>query len=164
MAWPAVETSRTIDLKIVPAASPAPGLARLPGDWEVRDALYLGGAWTDRVIVGPNGVFTVAYDPSPGSTAVTELGLYRDGRRVTTQVKAALATAFVVRRALGDLLHEVFPYPVLAIGGDLIPGWIGRLKVTSGGQLAEAVWEHPGRPLGRSQREKILAAIDAQRR
>ena len=163
MAWPAVETTRTIDLMIVPAASPAPGLADLPGDWEIRDALYLGGAWTDRVIVGPNGVFTVSYDPSPGCTAVTDLGLYRGGRRLTTQVKAALATAFVVRRALGDLLHEVFPYPVLAVGGDVIPGWIGRLKVTGGGELAEAVWKHPGRPLLRSQRETILSAIDARR-
>ena len=79
------------------------------------------------------------------------------GRRVTTQVKQAQQAAFELRRLLGAAGIEVFPYPVLVTRG--ADGILGRLRVVPPGCLASAVWRHPGRPLLRSERARVLAAV-----
>lgn len=129
----------------------------LPDDWTVVGPVLVAGCTLDRVVVGPNGVFAVSLDPDPRPAALAADGLFRAGRRVTTQVKQAQAAAFELRRVLGAAGIQVFPYPVLVTRG--ADGMLGRLRVVSPGCLASAVWRHPGRPLLRSERARVLAAI-----
>jgi len=129
----------------------------LPDDWTVVGPVLVAGCTLDRVVVGPNGVFAVSLDPDPRPAALAADGLFRGGRRVTTQVKQAQAAAFELRRVLGAAGIEVFPYPVLVTRG--ADGMLGRLRVVSPGCLASAVWRHPGRPLLRSERARVLAAV-----
>jgi hypothetical protein len=129
----------------------------LPEDWTVVGPVLVAGRTLDRVVVGPNGVFAVSLDPDPRSATLGADGLFRGGRRVTTQVKQAQEAAFELRRVLGAAGIEVFPYPVLVTRG--ADGMLGRLRVVSPGCLASAVWRHPGRPLLRSERARVLAAV-----
>lgn len=146
-----------------PSPSPLPGperpLGALPADWMVLRGPEIAGIAVDRVVVGPNGVFTVVVDPDPRPAVVTDHGLYRAGSRVTSSVKRALAAAFALRRLLGEDIPEVFPYPLLAVNGDVEMGFVGRLRVLPAEMVAEAVWTHPGRPLLRSQRRAVIRAL-----
>ena len=132
-------------------------LGTLPADWTVLGEVAAVAA--DRVIVGPNGVFTVVVDTDPRPAVITGDGLYRSGERVTTTVKRALGAAFSLRRRLGDALPNVFPYPLLAVHGDTSMGFVGRLRVLPADMVAEAVWTHPGRPLLRSERRIVIDAL-----
>ncbi len=129
----------------------------LPEDWAMVGPVLVAGRTLDRVVVGPNGVFAVSLDPDPRPATLAPDGLYRGGRRVTGQVKQALAAAFGLRRVLAAAGIMVFPYPVLVARG--ADGMLGRLRVVSPGCLASAVWRHPGRPLLRSERARVLAAV-----
>lgn len=129
----------------------------LPEDWTMIGPVLVAGHTLDRVVVGPNGVFAVSLDPDPRPASLASDGLFRGGRRVTTQVKQAQAAAFELRRVLGGAGIAVFPYPVLVTRG--ADGMLGRLRVVSPGCLASAVWRHPGRPLLRSERARVLAAV-----
>jgi hypothetical protein len=152
-ALPGVETTAAPYLALVePARSD-----HLPEDWTMVGPVLVAGRTLDRVVVGPNGVFAVSLDPDPRPATLAAEGLFRGGRRVTTQVKQAQETAFELRRVLSDAGIEVFPYPVLVTRG--ADGMLGRLRVVSPGCLASAVWRHPGRPLLRSERARVLAAV-----
>ena len=129
----------------------------LPDDWTVVGPVLVADHTLDRVVVGPNGVFAVSLDPDPRPATLTTDGLFRGGRRVTSQVKQAQQAAFELRRVLGAAGIEVFPYPVLVTRG--ADGMLGRLRVVPPGCLAAAVWRHPGRPLLRSERARVLAAV-----
>jgi hypothetical protein len=129
----------------------------LPEDWTMVGPILVAGRTLDRVVVGPNGVFAVSLDPDPRPATLEPDGLFRGGRRVTTQVKQALAAAFDLRRVLATAGIDVFPYPVLVTRG--ADGMLGRLRVVPPGCLASAVWCHPGRPLLRSERGLVLAAV-----
>ncbi len=129
----------------------------LPEDWTTIGPVLVAGGTLDRVVVGPNGVFAVSLDPDPRPATLTTDGLFRGGRRVTGQVKQAQAAAFDLRRVLADAGIDVFPYPVLVTRG--ADGMLGRLRVVPPGCLASAVWRHPGRPLLRSTRARVLAAV-----
>ena len=147
-------------------APPAPHLTlvvtperhdHLPEDWTMVGPLLIAGRTLDRVAVGPNGVFAVSLDPDPRPATLGADGLFRGGRRVTTLVKQALAAAFDLRGTLATAGIDVFPYPVLVTRGP--DGMLGRLRVVPPGCLASAVWSHPGRPLLRSERARVLAAV-----
>ena len=129
----------------------------LPEDWTMVGPVLVAGGTLDRVVVGPNGVFAVSLDPDPRPATLAAEGLFRGGRRVTAQVKQALAAAFDLRRVLAAAGSDVFPYPVLVTRG--ADGLLGRLRVVPPGCLASAVWRHPGRPLLRSERARVLAAV-----
>lgn len=131
----------------------------LPADWTVLTGADTAGIAADRVVVGPNGVFTVVVDPDHRPAVITSDGLRRDGVRVTTAVKDALAAAFAMRRLLSDDLPDVFPYPVLALRGEVAMGFVGRLRVAPIEAVPEAVWSHCGRPLRRSERAVVLDAL-----
>jgi hypothetical protein len=132
-------------------------LGRLPADWTILDDIADVAA--DRVIVGPNGVFTVVIDPDPRPAFLADDGLYRAGARVTTPVKRALSAAFALRQRLERYPADVFPYPLLALDAEAPIGFVGRLRVVPASMLAEAVWTHPGRPLLRSQRRAVIEAL-----
>jgi hypothetical protein len=129
----------------------------LPDDWSVVGPVLIAGRTLDRVVVGPNGVFAVSLDPDPRVATLAPDGLVRGGQRATHQVKQALDAAFELRRVLARAGIDVFPYPVLVARS--AEGMLGRLQVVPPGRLASAVWRHPGRPLLRSQRARVLAAI-----
>ena len=129
----------------------------LPDVWVMAGPVLIAGRTIDRVVVGPNGVFAVTLDPDPRPATLAEDGLFRGGQRVTHQVKQAKAAAFDLRRVLGTAGIEVFPYPVLVARG--ADGMLGRLRVVPPGCLASAVWCHPGYPLRRSERARVLAAV-----
>ena len=129
----------------------------LPEDWTTVGPVLVAGRTLDRVVIGPNGVFAVSLDPDPRPATLSTDGLFRGGTRVTGQVKQALAAAFDLRRVLGEAGIDVFPYPVLVTRG--ADGLLGRLRVVAPGCLASAVWRHPGRPLRRSERARVLAAV-----
>ena len=129
----------------------------LPDDWAMVGPVLIAGRTLDRVVAGPNGVFAVSLDPDPRPAALAPDGLFRGGRRVTHQVKQALAASFELRRVLAAAGIDVFPYPVLVARG--ADGLLGRLRVVPPGCLASAVWSHPGRPLRRSERARVLAAV-----
>lgn len=149
-------------LAVAGEARPGPQrpLGTLPADWTVLRGGDIGGIPADRVILGPNGVFTVVIDPDPRPAQITPEGLYRAGSRVTTSVKRALGAAFALRRRLGGELPDVFPYPLLALHGDTEMGFVGRLRVLPAARVAEAVWTHPGRPLQRSARLAVTRALE----
>ena len=157
MAHLAVVPQTRPDLEALPG--PQRPLGRLPSDWVVCDRTEIAGVAVDRVVVGPNGVFTVVVDPDPRPAAVTDDGLMRAGGRVTTPVKRALAAAFGLRGMLAPLLPHVFPYPLLAVNGHAGMGFVGRLRVVTAPELAEAVWSHCGRPLLRSERRAVLDVV-----
>jgi hypothetical protein len=136
---------------------PRPNFGALPADWTVLGEVPAVAA--DRVVVGPNGVFTVVIDADPRPTVIGGDGLYRDGSRVTTSVKRALGAAFALRGRLGDGLPNVFPYPLLALYADVPMGFVGRLRVLPVDMAAEAVWTHLGRPLLRSERLAVIEAL-----
>lgn len=144
-------------LTVAPRFDAEPPLGALPADWTVLDEIP--GVVADRVIVGPNGVFTVVIDPDPRPALLADDGLYRAGTRVTTPVKRALSAAFALRRRLAPTPADVFPYPLLALNAASPFGFVGRLRVVPADMLAEAVWTHPGRPLLRSQRRAIIGAL-----
>lgn len=129
----------------------------LPDDWTTVGPVLVAGRTLDRVVIGPNGVFAVSLDPDPRPATLSPDGLFRSGKRVTGQVKQAQQAAFELRRVLGAAGIGVFPYPVLVSRG--ADGMLGRLRVVSPGCLASAVWCHPGRPLLRSERARVLAAV-----
>src|SRR5512137_1432509 len=83
----------------------------LPDDWTMVGPVLIAGRTVDRVAIGPNGVYAVSLDPDPRPASLAEEGLFRGGRRVTVQVKQALAAAFALRRVLAEAGIEVFPYP-----------------------------------------------------
>ncbi|MBN2114684.1 MAG: hypothetical protein JW785_11235 [Acidimicrobiia bacterium] len=130
---------------------------RLTEDWVIVGPVLVAGRTLDRVVVGPNGVFAVSLDADPRPALLAEDGLYRGSMRTTHQVKQALAAAFDLRRVLAEAGIDVFPYPVLVARG--ADGMLGRLRVVPPGCLASAVWSHPGRPLRRSERARVLAAV-----
>jgi hypothetical protein len=154
LAPPAPEAEAPPLLALVEAPA---GRDRLPEDWTILGPVLIAGRSLDRVVVGPNGVFAVSLDPDPRPATAAPDGLFRGGARVTGQVKQALAAAFELRRVLARAGIDVFPYPVLVSRG--ADGLIGRLRVVPPGCLASAVWCHPGRPLRRSQRARVLAAV-----
>lgn len=138
-----------------PAAPTVPaGLDRLPGDWTIADGVDLGPeAAVDHVVVGPNGVFTIAIDRGPGPVRPGQDGLYRGDLRVTGPVKHALTGAHRLRQRLG---LAALAYPILVASLDLPAHRLERLGVVPGDRLAEHIWSHPGFPLRRSQRHEIL--------
>jgi hypothetical protein len=150
----------TIDAPAEPRLTLVPAPIRqdhLPEDWTMVGPVLVAGRTLDRVVVGPNGVFAVSLDPDPRPAILAAEGLFRSGKRVTAQVKQALAAAFDLRRVLTVAGINVFPYPVLVTRG--ADGMLGRLRVIPPGCLASAVWRHPGRPLLRSERARVLAAV-----
>jgi hypothetical protein len=153
-ALPALGTPGSPHLTLIPVPVRRD---HLPEDWTVVGPVLVAGRTLDRVVVGPNGVFAVSLDPDPRPAILAADGLFRSGKRVTAQVKQALAAAFGLRRALAAAGMDVFPYPVLVIRG--ADGMLGRLRVVPPGCLASAVWRHPGRPLLRSERARVLAAV-----
>ena len=153
-ALPDLYTLETPVLALVATAVPSD---HLPDDWTTVGPVLVAGRTLDRVVVGPNGVFAVSLDPDPRPATLSPDGLFRGGKRVTGPVKQALAGAFELRRVLGEAGIDVFPYPVLVTRG--AEGLLGRLRVLPPGCLASAVWRHPGRPLRRSERARLLAAV-----
>jgi len=129
----------------------------LPDEWVMAGPVLIAGRTLDRVVVGPNGVFAVTLDPDPRPATLTGDALLRGGRRVITPVKVAQAAAFDLRRVLAAAGIDVFPYPVLVTRG--ADGLLGRVRVVPPGCLAAEVWRHPGYPLRRSQRARVLAAV-----
>jgi hypothetical protein len=129
------------------------GLHRLPSEWQTVDRVVLDDAIIDHVVVGPNGVFAIAIDPDSRPAEVRSDGIYRDDARVTTAVKSALKAAFDLRQRVDDRL---FAYPMLVTSIDATEVHLDRLGVIPGGQIAEAIWCHPGRPMIRSQRVEAL--------
>jgi hypothetical protein len=129
----------------------------LPDDWAMVGPVLIAGRTLDRVVVGPNGVFAVTLDPDPRPATLGDDALHRGGQRVTHQVKQALAAAFALRGVLAAAGIATFPYPVLVSRG--ADGLLGRLRVVPPGCLASAVWRHPGYPLRRSERARVLAAV-----
>ena len=149
-----------LDLPVAPYLTLVESSARrdhLPEDWTMVGPVLVAGRTLDRVVVGPNGVFAVSLDPDPRPASLATDGLSRAGKKVTHQVKQALAAAFDLRRVLGVAGIDVFPYPVLVARG--ADGMLGRLRVVPPGCLASAVWCHPGRPLLRSERARVLTAV-----
>lgn len=133
------------------------GLDHLPSEWSVVDDVMLpSGARLDHVVVGPNGVFTVAVDPEATPAEVADDGIYRNGLRVTLPVKRALAAAHEIR---GSLSLATIAYPILVAELRAPRHHLDRLGVVPGDRIAEHIWSHPGFPLRRSQRAEILWAL-----
>ena len=143
-----------------PATTHAPsadvaGLARLPSEWQTIDHIVLDDVIIDYVIVGPNGVFAISVDPDPAPATVEGDGLYRNGIRVTTTVKSAIMAAHELRRRVGE---QLFAYPLLVTAVASVDQ-LGRLGVTPGHRIPEAIWSHVGSPLTRTQRMEITWAL-----
>jgi len=158
-----------------PAVSPAPQphrpvpvvdatpevLSDLPAEWERIAPVTAGPGCIDTVLIGPNGVFAVHIDPDTRPAAARPgRGVLRAGERVPQQVKRALHHTRALRDLLAAVPGDLLPYPILVTP---VPGaWrerLGRLLVVRPGRLAEAVWSHPSRPLTRSQRAAVTAAL-----
>lgn len=141
-------------------ASPEPaaraGLETLPREWTVLDQVKVDGFVIDHVVVGPNGIFTVAIDPDPRPAVPGDDGIYRTGGRVTTVVKEALMAAHRLRRQADGTL---FAYPILVTTIAAGPEQLDRLGVVRGERIAEYIWSHPGLPLRRSQRQEVLSGL-----
>jgi hypothetical protein len=140
-----------------PLALQLPQLADPPPDWSVLNNVIVQGKVIPFVVVGPNGVFTIEVDPDPTLSVLRHDGLWRHGQRVKEPVKRALRSAFDLRSVLARVGIDVFPYPMLVAAG--ADGRLGRLQVLPPERLAEAIWDHPGLPLPRSQRQYIATAI-----
>jgi hypothetical protein len=138
------------------AADDPAGLRRLPSEWQAVDRVVLEDVVIDHVIVGPNGVFAVAIDPDPRPVSLGPDGLYREGHRLTTTVKSALAAAFSLRGRVGSRL---FAYPLLVTPLDGSAANLDRLGVIPPGGIPEAIWSHPGQPLTRTQRLETLWSL-----
>jgi len=138
-------------------ATPGPahraGLDTLPREWTVVDDIPIAGAMIDHVVVGPNGVFTIAVDLNPEPAIPGDDGLYRAGGRVTTPVKNALMAAHRLR---AETHGRLFAYPILVTAIAADAEQLDRLGVVRGDRIAEYIWSHPGLPLRRSQRHEIL--------
>jgi hypothetical protein len=121
----------------------------------------VGGLTIDRVLVGPNGVFAVHVDPDPRPVVVRAgYGIVRSGTRVPDGVKRAMFGAAALRAHLAGIGGDLFPYPVLVTAAPGEAGRrLGRLLVVRPERLAEAIWEHPARPLRRSVRVEVLEAL-----
>ncbi len=137
-------------------ADDAAGLSLLPTEWQTIDGLVLDDTVIDQTVVGPNGVFTVTFDPDPVPATIEWDGLFRDGARVTTTVKSALMAAHALRRRIGARL---FAYPLLVTTIQETDEHLGRLGVIPTGRVAEAIWCHAGSPLTRTQRMDITLAL-----
>lgn len=149
-AWPAEDIRDT---------GPGPAATTLPHDWAVLEQVPVGGGVIDRVIVGPNGVFAVHFDPDLRPAAVREHGVIRNGVRVKEPVKTALRNAFALRALLAPDHPLVHPYPVLVTETPGNGARLGRLLVVRPGRLAEGVWQHLSRPMTRSERARIVALL-----
>ena len=125
----------------------------LPEEWQAVDDVAAGEAHVDRVIVGPNGVFTIDIDLDRRPAEPGPDGVYRDGQRVTASVKHALLAAHGVRRALSlpSIAYPLLVMPIAAPGHQL-----DRLGIIPGDALAQYIWSHHGSPLRRSQRMELL--------
>ena len=134
-------------------AGDSAGLHRLPAEWETIDRVVLNDVEIDHVVVGPNGVFTISIDSDPLPADLRDDGIYRNEVRVTTIVKSAAKSAHDLRRKVGDRL---FAYPMLVTSITGSTSRLDRLGVVPGGRIAEAIWNHPGRPLTRSQRTETI--------
>lgn len=142
------------------AEATVPLLDTLPAEWEQLHDVRVGHQVVDHVVIGPNGLFTIDIDADPEVAVAKDDGIYRMGSRVTTPVKAALLGAFRLRARLGE---DVFPYPILVTPLEASHHMLGRLGVVPGERIAELIWAHPGRPLRRSERVKILSTLRALR-
>ena len=91
--------------------------------------------------------------------AVRPQGVIRNGLRVKDPVKTALTNTFALRALLVEDHPVVHPYPVLVTETPGEGTRLGRLLVVRPGRLAEAVWAHVSRPLGRSERARIVAIL-----
>jgi hypothetical protein len=138
------------------AAADNAGLHRLPAEWETIDRVVLDDFEIDHVVVGPNGVFTISIDADPLPADLRDDGIYRNELRVTTIVKSAVKAAHDLRRRVG---YQLFAYPMLATTISSPASRLDRLGVVPGEQIAEAIWNHPGRPLTRSQRTETSWAL-----
>ncbi len=137
-------------------ADDAAGLSLLPTEWQTIHRVVLDDSVIDQTVVGPNGVFTVTFDPNPVPATIEWDGLFRDGVRVTTTVKSALMAAHALRRRIGARL---FAYPLLVTAIHETDEHLGRLGVIPTGRVAEAIWGHAGSPLTRTQRMDITRAL-----
>lgn len=136
-----------------------PKTTELPEEWISLDHVAVPGGVVDRVLVGPNGVFTVHFDPDLRPAAIRPQGVIRNGLRVKEPVKTALRNTFALRALLADDHPRIHPYPVLVTEGPGDGTRLGRLLVVRPGRLAEAVWAHTSRPLTRSERADIVALL-----
>lgn len=129
----------------------------LPAEWITVDKVPVGERSIDHVVVGPNGVFTVFVERTATPAEPRPDGIYRSGQRVTTPVKDALIASHQLRSAVGP---SVFAYPMLVthLAGER-GAQLGRLRVIPAHRIPEAIWNHPGRPLRRSQRIEILWSL-----
>ena len=133
------------------------GLEHLPSEWSVVDDVTLrSGAHLDHVIVGPNGLFTVAVDPETIPADIGEDGLYRHGiaRHHTGKARAAWRQWLGRTLGLGSIA-----YPILVTAIRAPRHHLDRLGVVPGERIAEHIWSHPGLPLRRSQRAEVLWAL-----
>lgn len=143
-------------------ATPSPserdpaGLSRLPEEWLTVDGVVLGGLDIDHVVIGPNGVFTISIDKDPAPATIETDGLYRDGSRVTESVKNALMAAHDLRGRLGEFTLA-YPFLMTSIAGP--SARLDRLGIVPGGRIPEAIWNHAGVPLTRSERTAAAWAI-----
>jgi hypothetical protein len=138
-------------------------LGPLPAEWRRVEAVRLGETTIDSVLVGPNGVFAVSIDPDLRTAAVRPGGgLIRAGTRQPHPVKTALLAAAALRARLASVPGAPFPYPVLVTNTPGEDGHrLGRLLVVRPGRFAEVLWNHLSRPLTRSERIAVEAALEA---
>lgn len=139
-----------------PAAATRLALDTLPDEWSLVDRVSLGGVSVDHVVVGPNGVFTVAVDPDSRPATPADDVIYRGGLRITDTVKSALTVAHRLRR---ESRGRLFAYPILVTTLEGDRHQLDRLGVVPGERLAEYIWSHPGLPLRRSERIETLWAL-----
>jgi len=141
-----------------PAAEP---IGRVPEDWVKIHDVDVGGDTIDTLLIGPNGLFAIHVDPDLRQAAVRPgLGLFRAGTRDPEPVKRALRNTEALRNRLAHLPGDLFPYPVLVTPTPGETGHrLGRLLVVRPGRMAEAVWRHVSRPLGRSERHAVKTAL-----
>lgn len=150
---PATEVGRALETRTRPITT------SLPTEWVSLEEVRIGRGVIDQVLVGPNGVFTVHFDPDLRPAAVRDHGVVRNGARVKGPVKEALRSTFALRGLLVENHPLVHPYPVLVTESPGDGARMGRLLVVRPGRLAEAVWSHVSRPLTRSERAAILDLI-----
>ncbi len=136
-----------------------PETTELPSEWLALDDVAVPEGIIDRVLIGPNGVFTVHFDPDLRPAAIRPQGVIRNGLRVKEPVKTALRNTFALRELLATDHPLVHPYPVLVTESPGEGARLGRLLVVRPGRLAEAIWTHVSRALTRSERADIAALL-----